>query len=155
MSSTPSSGRCEHADSPTDDERAQLQRVADAVMADAEAAIADLPVEAEVVQVGSTARGTWTAGDRDVDVFVCFPTSTTASAGGVRTGHRERRPPEGHEEYAEHPYVVGEFDGFDVDLVPCFDRRDATKSSRRWPDAVNHPNHQRRQQRVEEDDECE
>ncbi|MUV51221.1 tRNA CCA-pyrophosphorylase, partial [Haloarcula sp. CBA1122] len=29
--------------SPTDDERAQLQRVADAVMADAEAAVADLP----------------------------------------------------------------------------------------------------------------
>jgi tRNA nucleotidyltransferase (CCA-adding enzyme) len=114
--------------SPTDDERAQLQRVADAVMADAEAAIADLPVEAEVVQVGSTARGTWTAGDRDVDVFVCFPPSIdreTLEEYGLAVGHDVL--PDGREEYAEHPYVVGEREGYAVDLVPCYAVEDATE----------------------------
>ncbi|MDQ2073504.1 CCA tRNA nucleotidyltransferase [Haloarcula sp. NS06] len=114
--------------SPTDDERAQLQRVADAVMADAEAAIADLPVEAEVVQVGSTARGTWTAGDRDVDVFVCFPPSIereTLEEYGLAVGHDVL--PDGRGEYAEHPYVVGEREGYAVDLVPCYAVEDATE----------------------------
>ncbi|EMA16587.1 CCA tRNA nucleotidyltransferase [Haloarcula marismortui] len=114
--------------SPTDDERAQLQRVADAVMADAEAAIADLSVEAEVVQVGSTARGTWTAGDRDVDVFVCFPPSIdreTLEEYGLAVGHDVL--PDGREEYAEHPYVVGEREGYAVDLVPCYAVEDATE----------------------------
>ncbi|AAV47123.1 tRNA nucleotidyltransferase [Haloarcula marismortui ATCC 43049] len=114
--------------SPTDDERAQLQRVADAVMADAEAAIADLPVEAEVVQVGSTARGTWTAGDRDVDVFVCFPPSIDREAleeYGLAVGHDVL--PDGREEYAEHPYVVGEREGYAVDLVPCYAVENATE----------------------------
>ena len=114
--------------SPTDDERAQLQQVADAVMADAEAAIADLPVEAEVVQVGSTARGTWTAGDRDVDVFVCFPPSIDRKAleeYGLTVGHAVL--PDGREEYAEHPYVVGERERYAVDLVPCYAVEDATK----------------------------
>ncbi|NLV13373.1 CCA tRNA nucleotidyltransferase [Haloarcula argentinensis] len=114
--------------SPTDDERAQLQRVADAVMADAEAAIADLPVGAEVVQVGSTARGTWTAGDRDVDVFVCFPPSLDREQleeYGLAVGHDVL--PDGREEYAEHPYVVGEREGYAVDLVPCYAVEDATE----------------------------
>ncbi|RLM96228.1 CCA tRNA nucleotidyltransferase [Haloarcula sp. Atlit-7R] len=114
--------------SPTDDERAQLQRVADAVMDDAEAAIADLPVEAEVVQVGSTARGTWTAGDRDVDVFVCFPASLDREQleeYGLTVGHAVL--PEGREEYAEHPYVVGEREGYAIDLVPCYAVADATE----------------------------
>ncbi|WP_058994177.1 CCA tRNA nucleotidyltransferase [Haloarcula sp. CBA1127] len=114
--------------SPTDDERAQLQRVADAVMADAEAAIADLPVDAEVVQVGSTARGTWTAGDRDVDVFVCFPPSLDREQleeYGLAVGHDVL--PDGREEYAEHPYVVGEREGYAVDLVPCYAVEDATE----------------------------
>jgi len=114
--------------SPTDDERAQLQRVADAVMADAEAAVADLPVDAEVVQVGSTARGTWTAGDRDVDVFVCFSPSLDRDQlekYGLTVGHEVL--PDGREEYAEHPYVVGEREGYAVDLVPCYAVENATE----------------------------
>jgi tRNA nucleotidyltransferase (CCA-adding enzyme) len=114
--------------SPTGDERAQLQRVADAVMADAEAAVADLPVDAEVVQVGSTARGTWTAGDRDVDVFVCFPPSLDRDqleGYGLTVGNEVL--PDGREEYAEHPYVVGKREGYAVDLVPCYAVEDATE----------------------------
>ncbi|MFC7019643.1 MULTISPECIES: CCA tRNA nucleotidyltransferase [Haloarcula] len=113
--------------SPSPDEREQLQRVADAVMDRARDAVADLPVEATVLQVGSTARGTWTAGDRDIDVFVSFPTDLdreTLERYGLEVGHAVL--PDGREEYAEHPYVVGEREGYDVDLVPCYDVASAT-----------------------------
>ncbi|TKX58493.1 CCA tRNA nucleotidyltransferase [Halorubrum sp. SS7] len=85
-------------------------------------AIADLPVDADVVQVGSTARGTWVAGDRDIDLFVRFDADLDRAEleeYGLEVGHAVL--PDGHEEYAEHPYVKGSYEGFDVDLVPCHD----------------------------------
>jgi tRNA nucleotidyltransferase (CCA-adding enzyme) len=107
---------------PDAEERERMRAVADSVIAVAEAAVDDLPVEARVVQVGSTARDTWLAGDRDVDVFVCFPPDLEReSLGeyGLRVGREVL--PGGREEYAEHPYVVGAVEGFEVDLVPCYD----------------------------------
>ncbi|GAB6879401.1 CCA tRNA nucleotidyltransferase [Halorubrum gandharaense] len=106
---------------PDADERERLRETAAALVERAQAAIADLPVEADVVQVGSTARGTWVAGDRDIDLFVRFPPDLDREqleTYGLEVGHAVL--PEGHEEYAEHPYVKGTHDGFDVDLVPCY-----------------------------------
>ncbi|SIQ72854.1 tRNA nucleotidyltransferase (CCA-adding enzyme) [Haladaptatus litoreus] len=113
---------------PDDDERERLQQVARSLAERAENAIADLPVEADVIQVGSTARGTWTSGDRDIDLFVRFPPELdreTLESYGLKIGHKVL--PEGHEEFAEHPYVKGEFEGFDVDLVPCYHVESATE----------------------------
>jgi tRNA nucleotidyltransferase (CCA-adding enzyme) len=107
---------------PNDTERARLRTVAAELTASAQSAIADLPVDADVVQVGSTARGTWVSGDRDIDLFVRFPADLGREAleeYGLAVGHAVL--PDGHEEYAEHPYVKGVYDGFDVDLVPCHD----------------------------------
>ncbi|MEF8907698.1 MAG: CCA tRNA nucleotidyltransferase [Haloarculaceae archaeon] len=112
---------------PTDEERRQLRETVAALTERAEAAVADLPVDAEVLQVGSTARDTWLAGDRDIDLFVAFPPDLDRDdleEYGLQVGHAVL--PDGHEEYAEHPYVVGTCDGYDVDLVPCFDVADAT-----------------------------
>jgi len=105
---------------PDSEERARLERVVADLRERGERAIDDLPVEADVVQVGSTARDTWLAGDRDVDVFVRFPPDIDREhleEYGLAVGHAVL--PDGHEEYAEHPYVVGEHEGFEVDLVPC------------------------------------
>jgi tRNA nucleotidyltransferase (CCA-adding enzyme) len=113
---------------PDAPERERLRAVAADIAERAEAAIAELPVEADVLQVGSTARGTWVAGDRDIDVFVRFPTDVDREdleAYGVAVGNTVL--PEGREEYAEHPYVTGEVEGFDVDLVPCYDVEAATE----------------------------
>jgi len=103
-------------------ERERLEEVAAELEARAERAIASLSVDADVVRVGSTARGTWLAGDRDVDLFVRFPADLPRAdleRYGLAVGHEVL--PEGHEEYAEHPYVKGEYRGFDVDCVPCHD----------------------------------
>ncbi len=112
---------------PSADERERLAAAAETVVERATAAVADLPVEADVIRVGSTARSTWVAGDRDVDVFVRFPADLDRERlerYGLRVGHAVL--PDGREEYAEHPYVVGAYDGYDVDLVPCYDVPAAT-----------------------------
>jgi len=103
-------------------ERELLEEVAAELEARAERAVVDLPVDADVIRVGSTARGTWLAGDRDVDLFVRFPADLPREElerYGLAVGHEVL--PDGHEEYAEHPYVAGEYRGFDVDCVPCHD----------------------------------
>jgi tRNA nucleotidyltransferase (CCA-adding enzyme) len=106
---------------PDPAERAALEAAVDAVVERTRETIRDLEVEADVRHVGSTARGTWVSGDRDIDVFVRFDPETdreTLERVGLRIGNRVL--PDGHEEYAEHPYVKGTHQGFEVDLVPCY-----------------------------------
>ncbi|VTT87156.1 tRNA nucleotidyltransferase, archaeal type [Halorubrum sp. DM2] len=107
---------------PEPEERERLRAASAALTERTREAIADLAVDADVVQVGSTARGTWVAGDRDIDLFVRFDAELDRAEleeYGLAVGHAVL--PDGHEEYAEHPYVKGSYDGFDVDLVPCHD----------------------------------
>jgi len=108
-------------------EREALDRTRAELVERTETALAERDLEGDVVLAGSTARGTWLAGDRDVDVFVRFPPALDREAlaeRGLAVGHAVL--PEGHEEYAEHPYVTGELAGFEVDLVPCYALEDAT-----------------------------
>ena len=106
---------------PDDEERAALQAATDTLVERTEDALEDLPVDGEVLLVGSAARETWLAGDRDIDIFVSFPPDLEREqlrSYGLEVGHTVL--PDGTEEFAEHPYVVGEYEGFDVDIVPCY-----------------------------------
>jgi len=109
-------------------ERERLEATVEYLTERVRDAVADLPVDADVVQVGSTARGTWLADDRDIDLFVRFPPDLDRAdleRYGLDVGRAAL--PDGREEYAEHPYVTGEARGFDIDLVPCYDVADATE----------------------------
>jgi tRNA nucleotidyltransferase (CCA-adding enzyme) len=116
---------------PDPEERARLRRVVGELRDRTERAVDDLPVATDavdVVQVGSTARDTWLSGERDVDLFVRFPPDLDRAdlqRYGLQVGHAVL--PDGREEYAEHPYVHGEHEGFAVDLVPCYAVADATE----------------------------
>lgn len=106
---------------PSASERASLGEAARLLIEKARDAIDAIGVDADVIQVGSTARATWTAGDRDIDIFVRFPVDLPRGElerYGLQIGNTVL--PNGHEEYAEHPYVKGEFEGYEVDLVPCY-----------------------------------
>jgi len=112
---------------PDEDERATLDSAIERLLKRAETATGDLPVEVDVVLAGSTARDTWLTGDRDIDIFLRFPTALDRAQlreYGLRAGHATL--PESREDYAEHPYVVGEFEGFSIDVVPCYALDDAT-----------------------------
>ncbi|MFB6113530.1 MAG: CCA tRNA nucleotidyltransferase [Halodesulfurarchaeum sp.] len=106
---------------PSPADRARLETAVDSLIGRTERVLEDIDVPVSVRHVGSTARSTWVAGDRDIDVFLQFPTDLdrgTLTRLGLQVGNEVL--PEGQEEYAEHPYVTGEYDGFDVDLVPCY-----------------------------------
>ncbi len=106
---------------PNETELRALEIVVDDLTARANAAVDELSVDAETKLVGSTARGTWLSGERDIDLFVMFPPDLERrelERYGLEVGHAVL--PGGHEEYAEHPYVKGEYRGFDVDCVPCY-----------------------------------
>jgi tRNA nucleotidyltransferase (CCA-adding enzyme) len=121
-------GQVRERTTPDEAERALLERVAETVTERAEAAIDGLPIEADVMQVGSTVRNTWVSGDRDVDVFVRFPPDLDRpdlERYGLAVGSEVL--PDGREEYAEHPYVAGEIEGVAVDLVPCYRVGSATE----------------------------
>lgn len=106
---------------PSDAERKRLNQATDRLIARTDETADDLPVETDLIKVGSTARGTWLPGDQDIDLFVRFPPDVPRKdleSLGVKVGHAVL--PDGRAEFAEHPYVTGTFDGFDVDLVPCY-----------------------------------
>ena len=112
---------------PAAAERQQLATAATRLADRAQAALDERDLAGDVLQVGSTARGTWLAGDRDIDLFVRFPPELPREeleTHGLDIGHAVL--PDGHQEYAEHPYVKGEFDGFEVDCVPCYRVSSAT-----------------------------
>jgi len=112
---------------PTAAERKRLTDVTETLVERAETALAERSVGGEVVLAGSTARDTWLTGDRDVDIFVRLPPALDRAAlreHGLAVGHAIL--PESREEYAEHPYVVGEFEGVRVDVVPCYALETAT-----------------------------
>jgi tRNA nucleotidyltransferase (CCA-adding enzyme) len=111
---------------PDESERTAMRDAVARLAERIESEVSELPVDADIVQVGSTARGTWLAGDRDIDLFVRFPPDLDRELlerYGLAIGNAVL--PDGHEEYAEHPYVTGTFEGFDIDLVPCYDIADA------------------------------
>ena len=113
---------------PQPAEREALEAAMERLVSRTEAALETLPVEADTLLVGSTARDTWLPKDRDIDLFVRFPPDLDREqleTYGLEIGHTIL--PEGREEFAEHPYVVGEFEGFDVDLVPCYAVEDAAE----------------------------
>ncbi|QLH74504.1 MAG: CCA tRNA nucleotidyltransferase [Methanomassiliicoccales archaeon] len=74
----------------------------------------------DVRLVGSVAKDTY-VGRPDIDVFILFSPSTKREVmeetglliGDALLTDKEKR-------YAEHPYVHGHFDGFEVDIVPCY-----------------------------------
>ncbi|MEA1895874.1 MAG: CCA tRNA nucleotidyltransferase [Euryarchaeota archaeon] len=74
--------------------------------------------------VGSAARNTWISGEHDLDIFIMFPTTLNREEledEGLRIAKSVAERSDSYEiRYAEHPYVHGRFEGYRVDLVPCY-----------------------------------
>lgn len=69
---------------------------------------------------GSVAKGTYLA-DPDIDIFVLFSTDVSKDSmeeAVLETGRDILNDVE--ERYAEHPYIHGMYDGYEVDIVPCY-----------------------------------
>ena len=76
--------------------------------------------QVELMLVGSVAKETFLSAP-DLDIFVLFDPSVPREElikAGLEIGHSV--VPNGEERYAEHPYINGSVDGFEVDIVPCY-----------------------------------
>jgi len=70
---------------------------------------------------GSAARGTYLSDRLDIDLFLLFPPELSRDRlreEGLALGRAVLSDPETR--YAEHPYLRGRFEGFNVDAVPGF-----------------------------------
>jgi tRNA nucleotidyltransferase (CCA-adding enzyme) len=91
--------------------------------------------EAETHFAGSASRGTCMKNDRDIDIFVLFPEDTERTVlenQGLEIGKTVFKEFDGEFEvdYAEHPYTKGEINGYEIEIVPCYDTSpDSIKSS--------------------------
>jgi len=75
--------------------------------------------------VGSVARGTFVRGDRDLDIFMLFPTDLPRedlAKDGIALGRAivDHFGGTAVEKYAEHPYLNARIYDLDIDLVPCY-----------------------------------
>ena len=109
---------------PRAEERARLAAVAEKIVARIEGLAAAKGIECEPILVGSAARGTWLSGDHDLDVFIGVPEGSSLLP-ALEVGRLVA--PEHEERYAEHPYVHARFEGFQIDLVPCYLVEDASR----------------------------
>jgi len=108
---------------PTEVDEKLMKQATSELIQRVSAACAKLKIDAKPMLVGSAARGTWLRNERDIDIFILFP-KTLSREDLEHKGLAVAREVAGHkgrERFAEHPYVMMEFRGFDVDLVPCYD----------------------------------
>ncbi len=78
--------------------------------------------EAKVHFVGSAARDTGLAGDKDIDLFVSFPRDKTRDyiIKKTITATKKTIKAKWVMHYAEHPYLQALVRGFRVEVIPCF-----------------------------------
>lgn len=88
-------------------------------------------VEAEVTLQGSFAKDTWISGERDLDVFVLFPSSWSINElktrGFALILEAAEKIGEYSVNYAEHPYVVIRAGGVEADVVPAYKLHDPSE----------------------------
>lgn len=76
----------------------------------------------KVMFIGSSARDTGLAGETDLDLFVQWPKSYSKEeiVKLTITGAKRAIDIKWEMHYAEHPYLQGIYQGFKVEVIPCF-----------------------------------
>ncbi len=72
---------------------------------------------------GSSARNTHLHGDRDLDLFVMFEKELDEKEleiEGLRIGKAVFRGQKWEKAYSQHPYIRGNYKGFEVEIVPSY-----------------------------------
>jgi len=111
---------------PTEEVKARLGKAVKDLESRTKKAAARTGLPLETMLVGSVAKGTY-VGIPDIDLFVLFPPEVERGdleKDGLRIG---KDVLDGETRYAEHPYTHGKFQGFEVDLVPCYKIDDPSK----------------------------
>lgn len=87
-------------------------------------------LHADVILAGSITRDTWLPGKKEFDVFVLFPPKLKQKdleKKGLNLGRKIITKVGGtwRVDYAQHPYISGNVEGIEVDIVPSYNVKSA------------------------------
>lgn len=110
---------------PSEEENMRVEILSNKLLKIINETASEMGVESEAMLAGSVAKGTWLAGNADIDILIKFPLDTPEKKlkeFGLNIGRRSIKKMQGkaEERYASHPYVTGFIEGYDVDFVPCY-----------------------------------
>ena len=111
---------------PSEEEEARIRSTVEDVQRRIAESIRKRGLDAEPLLVGSVAKGTHLS-QAEIDIFVCFPRTTPRDAlekVGLELGEFLK---DKARMYAEHPYTRGRWNGFEVEVVPCYRITDASE----------------------------
>lgn len=111
--------------SPTEEEEKKIKKIVEEIekLIDKEK-----PEDAEIMLVGSVAKGTYLKNSLDIDFFLLFPPSyKKEEMEHIVISIGKKILDDWKIQYAEHPYIRGFCKGYTVDIVPCYKVKDATK----------------------------
>lgn len=109
---------------PSDDEAATKQKIAERAVSLVQGETHSRPQILGVELGGSFAKGTWLAGEADIDIFVKFAESTAPqqfTSISREVGFAAMKAYGPYERYADHPYVEANMEGTKINVVPCYD----------------------------------
>ena len=89
-------------------------------------------INAKIAVVGSVAKHTALKGKSDIDIFMAFPldvNETTLKQTGLYLAHKcsDAFNGDASHHFASHPYVTSDIEGYEVDLVPCYEIEDGSQ----------------------------
>lgn len=115
---------------PTEKQQREIERIKKKVISATERTTKN--TELDHTLAGSYIRDTYMLDKREFDVFILFPKDTkreTLEKKGLEVGKKIVRKLKGEYKiaYAEHPYVRARVNGYDLDIVPCYQLEKATQ----------------------------
>lgn len=109
---------------PSPEQAREVEDAAQALVEALEARVDEEGWEATPRLEGSLAKGTYLAGDADLDVFVAFDPDVDRETLVDRVHELADLLDQPAIAYAEHPYAQGTVRGHDAEIVPCYDLDD-------------------------------
>jgi tRNA nucleotidyltransferase (CCA-adding enzyme) len=110
---------------PPDDQVKKLEQVTRDLCARVRDIGKYFELSVEPFVAGSVAKDTYLR-DPDVDIFMLFPPDVPLETVTDKGMAIARSIIEGKERYAQHPYLRGTFEGYNVDLVPAYQLKDTS-----------------------------
>ncbi|MFX0162037.1 MAG: CCA tRNA nucleotidyltransferase [Candidatus Hodarchaeota archaeon] len=105
---------------PTNLEKERAMSVFERVKSILDKAFKDAGLKAEIRLEGSMSHDTWLRVDMDIDIFIVLPLGDRSDLERVVAVCQEVFKDDWKERYSEHPFGEIIFEGYRIEIVPCF-----------------------------------
>ncbi len=117
---------------PTTEEKEKINEVSSRLINFLNETCIEEGIDAHMALVGSVAKNTALKGKFDIDIFMAFPLDTDKKylkEKGLYLAHKcsDEFDGKASHHFASHPYVTSIIDGYEVDMVPCYEIEDGSQ----------------------------